>query len=90
MDPKRDYSKGVIIIHNAIIAELERKGIHGTVSDHTQGSGPLVPDTIFTVVANGQTEEMKFNYEEIVDSVTNGIVTLARSKVRDLVSRFNA
>jgi hypothetical protein len=90
MDPKRDYSKGQSIIHHAIVAELERKGIRGVVSNRTHGSGPRVPDTIFQIVANGKSEEMTFTYEEIKDSVANGIDSFANTKVRMLVSRFDA
>jgi hypothetical protein len=86
--PKYHYEKGKGVIHHALIVEMERKGIRGAVSNRTHGSGPRVPDTTFKIVANGQTEEMIFTYEEIEDSAAQGIDSFANTKVRMLVSRF--
>ena len=88
--PKHQYTKGVQTIRDALIAAMAQKGFPGAyVTERTHAPDARVPDTIFTVMANGQTEEMTFTYEEIKDSAAHGIDSYANLKVLELVSRFS-
>jgi hypothetical protein len=84
---QRQYEQGLRVIHVALIAALNQKGLRNHyVSQTKNGSG--VKDTTFSVTANGQTHQLVFTSEEICDSAS-AIDSFANTKVRMLASHFN-
>jgi hypothetical protein len=81
-----EFDRGLNEILRALRVALKEAGVPGAAANYAK-SGSAPGDTVFSVNANGRTEFITFNVQEIEDSA-GGLDSFAATKVRMIVSRF--